>query len=156
MQAHVYLDHLLEGQVSAVRALLEAMLDPVSRSLANAPVEDEEISSEEEQAVTESVEWRKHNRPISNEEVFADLGLASTDFERMAVTPLYNLGHTIEILSLRHRKRQLSLTWDCFRQRRTELIFNVSPERLPSTVTVIHRAPPAGSDMLARNASLRI
>lgn len=105
MRAHVYLDHLPDGQVSAVRTLLEAMLDPVSRSLANVPVEDEEIGSEEEEeAVRESVEWRKHNTPISNEEVFADLGLASTDFERMAVTPLYNLGHTIEVLSLRHRK----------------------------------------------------
>jgi hypothetical protein len=42
-QAHSYLDRLPLEQLSAVRRLLETMLDPVSRALANAPVEDEEI-----------------------------------------------------------------------------------------------------------------
>jgi hypothetical protein len=34
-QAHAYLDHLPPEQLSAVRGLLETMLDPVSRALAN-------------------------------------------------------------------------------------------------------------------------
>ena len=88
-QAHAYLDRLPPAQLSAVRSLLETMLlDPVSRTLANAPVEDEEISEDEERAVAEAREWRKHNKPIPHEEVLAELGLSMADFERMGQTPL--------------------------------------------------------------------
>jgi hypothetical protein len=68
--------------------LLETMLDPVSRATANAPIEDEEISAEEERAVAEAREWLKHNKPIPHEEVLAALGLTLDDFERMGRTPL--------------------------------------------------------------------
>ena len=87
-QAHAYLDHLPPEQLSAVRGLLETMLDPVSRAIANAPVEDEEISAEEERAVAEAREWLKHNKPIPHEEVLAEFGLTMDDFERMGRTPL--------------------------------------------------------------------
>jgi hypothetical protein len=87
-QAHAYLDRLPPEQLSAVRGLLETMLDPVSRALANALVEDEEISAEEECAVAESVEWLKHNKPIPHEEVLAEFGLTMEDFERMGRTSL--------------------------------------------------------------------
>jgi hypothetical protein len=87
-QAHAYLDRLPPEQLSAVRGLLETMLDPVARALANAPIEDEEISVEEERAVAESREWLKHNRPIPHEEVLAEFGLTMEDFERMGRTPL--------------------------------------------------------------------
>jgi hypothetical protein len=87
-QAHAYLDRLPPEQLSAVRGLLETMLDPVSRALANAPLEDEEISEEEARAVAESREWLKHNKPIPLEEVIAEFGLTTEDFERMGRTPL--------------------------------------------------------------------
>jgi hypothetical protein len=87
-QAHAYLDLLPPEQLSAVRGLLETMLDPLSRTLANAPIEDEEISEEEERAVAESIEWLKHNKPISHEEVLAEFGLTMDDFERMGREPL--------------------------------------------------------------------
>jgi hypothetical protein len=64
------------------------MLDPVSRALANAPVEGEEISEEEERAVAESREWLKVNKPTPHEEVLAEFGLTMEDFERMGRTPL--------------------------------------------------------------------
>jgi hypothetical protein len=54
--------------------VLETMLDPMSRALANAPLEDEEISEEEERAVAESVEWLKHNKGIPFEDVVTELG----------------------------------------------------------------------------------
>jgi hypothetical protein len=73
-QAHSYLDHLPDAQVSAVRGLLEVMLDPVSLALANAPIEDEEISEEEERAIAEAREWLKHNPGIPFEQVVAELG----------------------------------------------------------------------------------
>jgi len=73
-QAHAYLDHLPDAQVSAVRGLLEAMLDPVSRALADAPVDDEPITEQEEKAVAEAREWLKHNQGIPLEQVVTDLG----------------------------------------------------------------------------------
>ncbi len=76
-QAHAYLDRLPPAQLSAVRSLLESMLpDPMSRALANAPFEDEEISEEEKQTVARSREWFKHNQGTSLEEVVAELGLS--------------------------------------------------------------------------------
>ncbi len=40
-QAHELINRLSTGQASAVVTLLEAMLDPVSVALANAPIEGE-------------------------------------------------------------------------------------------------------------------
>lgn len=87
-QAHAYLDRLLPAQLAAVRRLLETMLDPVSRALANAPFEDEEIGEEEERAVAEAREWLTHNESIPNEVVLAEFGLTAVDFERMGQTPM--------------------------------------------------------------------
>jgi hypothetical protein len=86
--ARQLLSHLAPDQVAAVVHLMEVMLDPVSRALADAPLEDEEISEEEERAVAASREWLKHNKPIPNEEVLAEFGLTMADFERMGQTPL--------------------------------------------------------------------
>ena len=87
-QAHGLIERMTAGQVAAVVGLLEAMLDPVDRAIANAPLEDEPISEEEERAVAASKEWLKKNKPIPNEEVLAEFGLSSEDFERMGRTPL--------------------------------------------------------------------
>ena len=73
-QAHAYLDHLPDAQVSAVRGLLEAMLDPVARAVANAPIDDEPVTEEEERAVAEAREWLKRNPGIPFEQVVAELG----------------------------------------------------------------------------------
>ena len=73
-QAHAYLDHLPAAQVAAVRGLLEAMLDPVSRALANAPIDDEPITEEEERAVAEARQSLKRNGGIPFEQAIAELG----------------------------------------------------------------------------------
>jgi hypothetical protein len=86
--ARQLLDRLAPDQVAAVVHLMEVMLDPVSRALAKASPEDEEIGEGEERAVAEAREWLKHNKPIPHEEVLADLGLSLADVERMARIPL--------------------------------------------------------------------
>jgi len=86
--AHELIDRLPAAQLSAVVGLLEAILDPVSRSLANAPLDDEPISEEEIRAVKASREWLKTHAPIPHEEVLAELGLTLEDFKRMGRTPL--------------------------------------------------------------------
>jgi len=86
--AQQLLNHLAPDQIAAVVHVMEVMLDPLSRKLANAPLEDEEISEEEERAVAEAREWLKHNKPIPHEEVLAEFGLTMADFERMGQAPL--------------------------------------------------------------------
>jgi hypothetical protein len=64
------------------------MIDPFSRKLALAPIDDEPFTDEDRQAVAEAHEWRKHNEPIPLENVLADLGLTMDDWETMSRTPL--------------------------------------------------------------------
>ncbi len=56
--AHELIERLPPTQVAAVVGLLEAMLDPVSRAIANAPIDDEPLTAEEQKAVDEAREWR--------------------------------------------------------------------------------------------------
>jgi hypothetical protein len=84
--AHQLLSHLAPAQVAAVVHLTEVLLNPVSRALASAPLEDEEISEDEERAVAEAREWLKHNKLIPHEQVLAELGLTPADFERPGPT----------------------------------------------------------------------
>jgi len=81
-QAHELIDRLAPSQVTAVVGLLEAMLDPVSRAIANAPVDDEPLTPEEEKALDAAQEWSTQNPVISHERVLAELGLTQEEIER--------------------------------------------------------------------------
>ena len=72
--AHQLIDRLPEAQVSALVGLLETLVDPVAAALRNAPIDDEPVTEEEEEAVARSREWFKHNEGIPFEQVVADLG----------------------------------------------------------------------------------
>jgi hypothetical protein len=73
--AHQLIDRLPEAEIStAVRFLEFMLLDPAARTLANAPVDDEPITEEEEGAVAEAREWFRHNPGIPFEQVVAELG----------------------------------------------------------------------------------
>lgn len=85
---HALIDRLEPVQLKALETLLETMIDPFSRKLALAPIDDEPFTEEDRQAVAEAEEWRKHNEPIPLENVLADLGLTMDDWERMSRTPL--------------------------------------------------------------------
>ena len=80
-QAHALLDMLPAEKLNAVRSLLEVMVDPVSRALANAPMDDEPITEEEGRAVAEAREWLKHNPGIPFEQVAADLGFTMEEIK---------------------------------------------------------------------------
>ncbi len=87
-QAYELIDRMAPGQISAVVGLLKIMLDPLVRSLATAPFEDEPISEEETRAVAASKAWLKNNEPIPNEDMLAEFGLTGEEFERMGRTQL--------------------------------------------------------------------
>ncbi|MGO9097021.1 MAG: hypothetical protein ACLQGV_17585 [Bryobacteraceae bacterium] len=80
-ELHELVDRLVPSQVYAVRGLLEAMLDPVSRAVANAPMDDEPLTAEEAQALGEAREWLKHHTPIPHELVLAELGITQEEIE---------------------------------------------------------------------------
>jgi hypothetical protein len=80
--AHELIDRLAPRQVTAVVGLLDAMLDPVSRAIANAPVDDEPLTAEEKKAIAEAREWLKHNPGIPHEQVLAELGITQEEIER--------------------------------------------------------------------------
>jgi hypothetical protein len=75
------LDQLDRGQLAAVLQQLEVMADPVARSLANAPIDDEPVSQEEAKALDEAHEWLKHNHPIPHEQVLTELGITQEDID---------------------------------------------------------------------------
>jgi hypothetical protein len=83
-QAHELIERLPPTQLSAVVGLLEAMLDPVSRVIANAPIDDEPVTAEDEKALAEAREWSKHNQSIPHEQVLADLGITQEEIARAA------------------------------------------------------------------------
>jgi hypothetical protein len=85
-QLHELVDKLAPSQVCAVRSLLQVMLDPVSRAIANAPVDEEPLTTEEAYALIEAREWLKHNQPIPHEQVLAELGITREDIENYRET----------------------------------------------------------------------
>ncbi len=81
-QAHELIERLPPTQLSAVVGLLEAMLDPVSRALANAPTDDEPVTAEEEKALAQAREWSKHNKSIPHDQVLSELGITQEEIDR--------------------------------------------------------------------------
>ena len=80
-QAHIMLDLLAPEKIAAVVGLLEVMLDPVARAIANAPVDDEPVTEEEAKALAEAREWIEHNKAIPHEQVLAELGITQEEID---------------------------------------------------------------------------
>jgi hypothetical protein len=87
-QAHAYLDRLTPRQLVAVRNLLEAMLGPLSRGVADATEEDELIGADEARTVADARVWLKNNDAIPHRELLAEFDLTPDDFKRMGGTPV--------------------------------------------------------------------
>jgi hypothetical protein len=78
-QAHELIERLAPSQVSAVIGLLQAVLDPMARAIADASPDDEPVTEEERQAVAHSEAWfeDRGGKGIPVEEVLADFGLTT-------------------------------------------------------------------------------
>jgi hypothetical protein len=81
--AHKLIEQLAPGQVPAAIGMLERLLDPVARAIANAPIDDEPVSEDERKAVAKSKAWFKQRggQGIPHEEVLADFGLTPDDLK---------------------------------------------------------------------------
>ena len=74
-QAHFLLDALPDEKVSAVRGLLEVMVEPLSRSLAKAPVEEEELTLETAAALDRARASLARGEGIPHDEILREFGL---------------------------------------------------------------------------------
>ncbi len=74
-QVHALLDMLPDEKLTAVRGLLEVMVEPLSRSLALAPVEDEEITPETAAALDRARASLDRGEGSPHEEVLREFGL---------------------------------------------------------------------------------
>ena len=74
-QAHALLDMLPEEKLTAVRSLLEVMLEPLSRSLASAPVEEEEITPETAAALDRARASLARGEGIPHEDILREFDL---------------------------------------------------------------------------------
>lgn len=83
--AHELIERLEEAQIgTAVRFLEFMLLDAVSRSIATAPVDDEPLTSDEDQALSRADAWleERGGKGIPHSEVLAEFGLKFEDFPR--------------------------------------------------------------------------
>jgi len=73
---HELIEQLDPGQLAAVGHLLEVMTDPVTRSLAAAPVESEPVSEEEAKTLDEAHSAIERGEGIPHEDIQREFGLA--------------------------------------------------------------------------------
>jgi len=75
-QAHALLDLLPAAKMHAVRSLLEVMVEPLARSLALAPVEEEEITPETAEALDRARASLARGEGIPHEDIMREFGLS--------------------------------------------------------------------------------
>jgi hypothetical protein len=73
-QAHSLLDVLPDEKLLAVRSLLEVLVEPLSRSLATAAVEDEELTPETVAALNRASASVDRGDTVSHAEMLAEFG----------------------------------------------------------------------------------
>lgn len=74
-QAHELLAMLPQEKLAAVRSLLEVMVEPLSRSLASAPVEEEEVAPETAAAIDRARASLARGEGIAHDEILREFGL---------------------------------------------------------------------------------
>jgi Mg-chelatase subunit ChlI len=80
--AHELIDQLPSSQVPTAIGMLKSLLDPVARAIANAPIDDEPLTPEDEKALAEARESSKAGKWIPHEEVLAEFGLTPEDVDK--------------------------------------------------------------------------
>ena len=74
-RAHALLDMLPAEKLNAVRTLLEVMVEPLTRSLALAPVEEEEITPDTAAALERARASLARGEGVPHEDILREFGL---------------------------------------------------------------------------------
>jgi hypothetical protein len=75
-QAHALLDLLPVAKIHAVRSLLQVMVEPLARSLALAPEEEDKITPETASALDRARASLARGEGIPHEEILREFGLS--------------------------------------------------------------------------------
>ena len=75
-QAHALLDMLPPAKLNAVRSLLEVLVEPLARSLALAPVEEEELTPDTAAALESARTSLARGEGIPHDEILREFGLS--------------------------------------------------------------------------------
>jgi hypothetical protein len=73
--AHELLDLLPDEKLRAVHSLLEGMIEPLSRSLSQAPTEEEDLTPETAQALEKARASLRRGEGIPHDEILREFGL---------------------------------------------------------------------------------
>jgi hypothetical protein len=86
--AHELIERMAPGQIFAVVYLMETMLDPVSRAIANAPIDDEPESETERQTVAASNVWIEEHpgQGIPFEDLLSEFGVTAEELRQSLST----------------------------------------------------------------------
>jgi hypothetical protein len=74
-QVHLLIDMLPEEKLSVVHGLLEVLVEPLSRTLATAPVEDEDLTADAAAALDRARASLARGEGVSHDEVLREFGL---------------------------------------------------------------------------------
>ena len=74
-KAHALLDMLPAEKLSAVRNLLQLLVEPLSSSLASAPLEEEEITSDTAAALDRARRSLARGEGVPHEDILREFGL---------------------------------------------------------------------------------
>ena len=74
-EAHALLDMLPVEKLNAFRSLLQVMVEPLERSLALAPVEEDEITSEAAAALDDARASLARGEGVPHDEILREFGL---------------------------------------------------------------------------------
>jgi hypothetical protein len=80
-QAHELIERMAPGQIFAVVTVMESMLDPVSRAIANAPIDDEPETDAERKAVAASKAWMAEHpgQGIPFDDLLSEFGVSAEE-----------------------------------------------------------------------------
>ena len=73
-QAHALLDMLADDKLSVVRSLLQVMVEPLSTALANAPVDDEQVSDDTVRTLERARASLARGEGIPHDEILREFG----------------------------------------------------------------------------------
>ena len=74
-QAHILIDLLPDEKLNAIRNLLAVMVEPLARSLASAPVEEENVAPEAAAAIERARASMARGEGISHEDILREFEL---------------------------------------------------------------------------------
>lgn len=74
-EAHALLDMLTAEKLYAVRSLLEVLVEPLARSLASAPLEEEDVTADTAATIDRARQSLARGEGIAHEDILREFGL---------------------------------------------------------------------------------